>query len=174
MYSTHLYRDDEGNLGELWYQGFYPSEYTSRLYGNGDQGWYDPHDGTVLPNDHQDIYQYNIDMRDLANVFHQEEGTIYWLMITAFLDETQSPPGAEWGWKTTLDHWNDDAVVGHLDATGEPIGDWEELYDPSILPPNIPVSLDMAFVITPEPATLAVLAIGGLIMLRSRKLRRNH
>jgi len=121
-YSTPLYRftdehfppDDpkNGEPGRLWYYGAYlgGGEVTERRYGSGEQGWYDPHDGTVLPNDHQGIYQYNVDMRDLANVFHQEKDTIYWLQITAVLDEELSPPKAEWGWKTSLDHWNDDAV----------------------------------------------------------------
>ncbi len=51
----------------------------------------------ALPNDHMDIYQYNIDLRDSGvSPFHQEKDTIYWLQITAHLDPTNSPPGAEW------------------------------------------------------------------------------
>ena len=40
---------------------------------------------------------------------------------------------------------------------------WQELWDPRT---DIPaVSLDMAFVITPEPATLGLLLLGGLALL---------
>ena len=164
--------DDDGNVlehsrpGDLkWLRTF---TINPRGPFPGDQGWYDPNDGTFNAFDHNWYWQYNVDIPE-SDAFWQDVGNTYWLDISVITTADR-----RWGWKTSLDHWNDDAVVGHLDATGEPIGDWEELYDPSILPPNIPVSLDMAFVITPEPATLAVLAIGGLIMLRSRKLRRNH
>ncbi len=185
-YSTPLYRftdehypaDDpmNGEPGRYWFYGAYlgGGEVTERLYDAGDQGWFDPHDGTYNPVDHQEIYQYNIDMRDLANVFHQEEGNIYWLQITAILDETQSPPGAQWGWKTTRDHWNDDAVYWDSQTTvpdGFPHETWNDLpvYIELRDPQDQEISLDMAFVITPEPATLGLLLIGGLALLRRRR-----
>ena len=185
-FSTPLYRftdehyepDDpkNGEPGIYWYYGAYlgGGEVTERWYGSGDQGWYDPHDGTALPNDHMDIYQYNVDMRNLPNVFHQEEGTIYWLQITAILDETTSPPGAEWGWKTSgSDHFMDDAV--YFDSlTTVPDGShqgWNDLPDYLELrdPRDQEISLDMAFVITPEPATMSLLVVGGLALLRRRR-----
>ena len=50
---------------------------------------------------------------------------------------------ARFGWKTSQDHWNDDAAW--YDDVGD---DWIELYDPVL---EVPVSLDMAFVITSPP-----------------------
>ena len=58
------------------------------------------------------------------------------------------------GWKTSLDHWNDDAVFMGSD------GLWHEFRDPVT-----GVSLDMAFVITPEPGTLVLLAAAGIGLL---------
>ena len=40
---------------------------------------------------------------------------------------------------------------------------WRELIDP-----RTGISLDMAFVITPEPATLALLTLGAIAVLRRR------
>ena len=68
---------------------------------------------------------------------------------------------AEWGWKTSQNHWNDDAVwpsVSALQVT------WHELRDPITQE-----SLDLAFVITAEPATLGLLLLGGLALLRRRR-----
>jgi len=168
-FSTPLYRDDDGNFGELWYFGVYPGEFTERLYSNGDQGWYDPHTGQVLRNDHTEIYQYNIDLRWLPNKFFQEKDTIYWLRIEAYTkDDT------EWGWKTSCsDQFMDDAVYYDtlIDVPdgypheGWTMPDWVELYDPL----DQTTSLDLAFVITPEPATLGLLSVGVLAMLKRRR-----
>ena len=152
--------------GELWYYGVYPGEFSARLYGNGDQGWFDPHNGSYLLNDHTEVWQYNVPTGGLPNPFDQVEGEIYWLMIQAYtLDGTQ------WGWKTSLDHWNDDAtyydsmttVPAGYPHAGWPREDWREMFDPVT-----GESLDMAFVITPEPGTLALLALAGLALLRRR------
>ena len=73
----------------------------------------------------------------------------------------------EFGWKTSWQHWNDDAVhapTGGHDASGE---DWQELWHPNTSFEEL--SLDMAFVIVPEPVTIAVLALGLFAVLL-----RNH
>ena len=87
------------------------------------------------------------------------------------------------GWKTTLPKpfpqhdpamwewgggWNDDAVWGD-DFDGDGQADfWNEMWDPI---EN--VSLDLAFVITPEPSTLGMLLGGGrmgrLAFMRRRR-----
>jgi len=124
------------------------------------QGWYNPATGMALPGDHQSFFQYNL--VDIPNPCLQVAGEIYWLSISANVLTGQ------WGWKNAdLDqypqpytgmHYLDDAVWSNL-GTG-----WQELIDPLDFH-----SLDLAFVITPEPMTFVLLASGGLLLLRRRR-----
>jgi hypothetical protein len=147
-------------------------EFTARLYhDNAPQGWYDP--DTYEPDNHQQVWQYNFFI-DPEDAFIQE-GTpqnpiVYWLGLKVVIDPPQGPGGdvpEEFGWKTSVVHWNDDAVVGYLED-GEV---WliEELLFP-YEHPYLGESADLAFVITPEPATLAFVALGaaGLVLRRGR------
>jgi hypothetical protein len=105
---------------------------------SGPEGWYDPMSGLVLPNDHQTYFQYNVTLPD-SLWFWQNEGTIYWLNISAIV---AGPIGAQWGWKSTLNRWNDDGVWatwGNLN--------WIEMREP----PSFMESLNLAFVITGGP-----------------------
>jgi len=70
------------------------------------EGWYDPATGEVIPGDHTAYWQYNICLPE-PNWFWQDSGTIYWVNISAIVVD---PIGTQWGWKSTQDHWNDDAV----------------------------------------------------------------
>ncbi len=137
--------------GKLWEHTFFPADWTVAGPWSGNQGWYAPNPGTVIPNDHFNYQQFNFDNFD--DPFYQDEGTIYWLGIHTVPVSAEDAP---WGWKTTQDHWNDDAAYYY--------GGWNELRDPQTLE-----SLDMAFVITPEPGTLILFAIGGLFVARRRK-----
>jgi len=86
------------------------------------EGWYDPAQGLIIPDDHQAYFQYDVCL-DEQYWFHQDSNTIYWLNITAIVED---PGATQWGWKSTQDHWNDDAVYafwGNLD--------WQELYVPA-------------------------------------------
>jgi len=125
--------------------------------GQGDQGWYTP--GTppeVLPSDHVNYYQVNVHIPEdwCLGQFEQSAGTIYWLGIGFYMEEGTDE---QIGWKTSLDSWNDTAVW----ASGVPTV-WRELRIEG-------QDRDMAFVIVPEPATLSLLALGGLAVLRRRK-----
>ncbi len=128
------------------------------------QGWYDPSTGECWHPDHDNYFQYNVILpRDFW--FPQEEGTVYWLDISANVRDGM------WGWKTADvekypgehqgKHYLDDAVWGDFSAAGGGLVDgWHELIDPVT-----GASLDLAFVITPEPGTLVLLAMAGLGLL---------
>ena len=142
---------------ELWHND--TISWTTRLYDIGNQGWFDARNpaGTMVEPtvpDHTGVYQMNF-LIDDTKAFWQEEGTIYWLEFTI-----QSPEEVGIGWKESADHFQDDAVWR---TTGAP-DVWNELIDPITLE-----SMDLAFVITPEPATLCLLAIGGLLFVTRRK-----
>lgn len=137
----------------LWERDFVPGQWTERLYGMGDQGWFDPKIPAYNKPDHEKFFQYNI--VEIPDPFVQQQGTIYWLDISV----TVASAGdviRTWGWKTTQNHWNDDGVWGEY-----PSPEWGELRDPITQQ-----SLDLAFVITPEPAALLMLALG--LVLRRR------
>ncbi len=88
------------------------------------EAWFDPATGTVVPNDHRAYFQYNMTNLDtiVPNPFTQIEGTIYWLNISAVLVD---PLGTQWGWKSSRDHFNDDAVWALWGALN-----WTEMYEP--------------------------------------------
>ncbi len=134
----------------LWERDFFPGEWAERWYGEGDQGWHDPNTGEFFWGDHFNFFQYNI--VEIREPFYQEEGTIYWLDISVTVADEQT----QWGWKTSLDHWEDGAVWGDF-----PNPFWEPLQDPDGR------NMDLAFVITPEPASLCLLGL-GLVLLRRR------
>ena len=91
------------------------------LFPNTEEGWYNPFTGLVLPLNHQEYFRYDINLEE-ANWFEQDSGTIYWLSITAM---TGDPQFELWGWKSSINHFNDDAVWN--DPTG--MG-WMEMYEP--------------------------------------------
>jgi hypothetical protein len=105
---------------------------------SGPEGWYDPSIPMILPNDHQTYYQYNVTLPD-SLWFWQEQGKIYWLNISATV---VGPPGVQWGWKSTLNRWNDDGVWAQWGNLN-----WIEMREP--FEPT--QSLNLAFVITGGP-----------------------
>ncbi|MBL7152724.1 MAG: hypothetical protein ISS79_03340 [Phycisphaerae bacterium] len=133
----------------MWDRVFEPCTYTVRRMPDGPEDWYDPVTKLYSPQNHFQAYQYNICIDD-DDVFHQEEGKIYWLEIKDIMD-AGIEPDYTFGWKTTqIDlHWNDDAVYH-----APPGGGWLELK----YPPGHEYAehtMDLAFVITgqgdPEP-----------------------
>jgi|GEM_PF-7053132 len=110
------------------------------------EGWYSPSEGIVIPNNHYEYWQYNIFLSqylDEKDLFIQEEGTIYWLNISAIVEPGLPQP--QWGWKTSRStHHMDDAVWAYLDFP-----EWIEMKDPE----EPTISLDLAFVVTGKPGT---------------------
>jgi len=162
--------DNDANLPskpgvEFWSADFGPTDFVIRQAGTGEQGWYNPNTGEWIPGDHFTFYQINImHIDDKVGAFYQEVESIYWLDISvtvaqAGIGPTNGvEPSYEIGWKTSPNHWMDDAVWGDY-----PEPTWQELLDPIT-----EQSLDLAFVITPEPTTFGMLMLGGLALLRRR------
>jgi len=98
------------------------------------EGWYDPSTGLFLLDDHFTYFQYNVFLPE-EDWFWQDQGTIYWLNISATLVD---PAGTQWGWKSSLDHWNDDAVWGLWGDLN-----WIDMWEP----PDFFQSMDLSFVI---------------------------
>jgi len=183
-----IYADDangpHSKPGEiLWlHGGIDEADYFAiREYGTGDQRWYGPDTGTVNQHDHQTVWQLNITNIDefcgtygnpwgYDGAFRQEEGRVYWLSVGMLVMGM-----ASYGWETadvgdyaapwTGTHFGGAAVYWGTDPnTGK--SDWLELADP--LSGDL---LDLAFVIAPEPTTLAIVAVGGLALLHGRRIR---
>ena len=121
----------------LWQRDFGPGGFSLCYWGSGNQGFMIGNEG--IANDHKQIYQ--CDIVDIPDPFIQQQGTIYWLAISVVI---RDPVGTHIGWKTSQNHFEDDAVHG------SPAAGWIELRDP-----RTQESLDLAFVITgegqPEP-----------------------
>ena len=130
----------------LWHRTFQPGEYSVRVWSQGmEEGWLTPPEAYIFPADNI-CWQYNFVIPEME-AFRQQEGTIYWLDVNAQPINT----GYLFGWKSSLDHWNDDAVWG---VGAEPFpGPWYELR----YPPGHEMywqSMDLAFVLTGEPLQL--------------------
>jgi hypothetical protein len=119
------------------------------------------------------VYQYNIP--DISDPFEQQEGETYWLMISMNFE------GCQWGWKTseTVEgnqslfwdaYYNYGAPGSYPNWWCHPEIDWRwvQLKEGGwCQQPAQP--LDLAFVITPEPATLLLFAMGAAAVLRRRR-----
>lgn len=135
----------------LWIRTFEPGQFTAEVYARDIyEGWLDPPAGYIFPADWTCWkYTFQLDPRD---TFVQQgdpcNPVIYWLDVQAISEDME----ASFGWKTSLDHWNDDAVwaVG-VEGDHSP---WQELLYPD-RHPYYPNSIDLAFKITtqelPEP-----------------------
>ncbi len=136
----------------LWSRTFYTGSFIIAGPWTGDQGWYHPLT-SWFEHDHQQYWQINI--IDIGDPFEQEEGVIYWLVIQM---PYYSFPYPAIGWKTSQDHWNDNAVFGNP-------GNWIPLWDPITTPPE---PIDFAFVITEEVPLPEVACEGVIDWLRVR------
>ncbi|MGA1979037.1 MAG: PEP-CTERM sorting domain-containing protein [Sedimentisphaerales bacterium] len=161
----------------LWQHDFSPGDFTVRQYATALEDWYYPLAGQYAPGEYyqdfeSDLWQYNFVATpgtEPEELFHQQ-GTpqspvVYWLGVQAFTPDSD----AQFGWKTSTDHWGDDAVFW------DPIsGSWQELICPATDYIGRPLSnggqsMDMAFVITPEPATICLLGLGALSLLHRKR-----
>ena len=110
------------------------------------------------------------------------KGTVESFMIEIWADDPVGPggyfPDNEYStplYRFTDEHYDPDDPMngepgrywyyGAYTHEGWDMPDYIELRDPQ----DQAISLDMAFVITPEPATLGLLLLGGLALLRRRR-----
>jgi hypothetical protein len=160
--AVSIYSNDPGLPGSfsrpdqlLWGRTFTAADFVTRFYGTGDQGMAEPKENFWDPNNHELYYQANI--TDIANPFIQQQGEIYWLGLSVGVPAG----GTQLGWKTSLDKYEDDAVYRDTNA------DWQELLVGGVGP-----SLDMAFVVVPEPTTISLSALAvGLLLMTGRRMR---
>ncbi|AQQ72269.1 hypothetical protein SMSP2_02651 [Limihaloglobus sulfuriphilus] len=170
--SVNIYSDipaDQSSTGYSvpgdveWSRDFDSGEFNLlRLDDTGLKDWLTPsnniNEDSFIADNHVTWDQVNI--TDIQNPFPQEKGTIYWLGLE-ILEDIGSPdyePILTAGWKETTENWNDDSVW--WDSSNL---EWVELINP-IIPDPSANSIDLAFVITPEPASVLIMAIGTLLI----------
>ena len=140
----------------LWQRDFWPGEFIVKgPIDSPREDWMNTNTGEYIPDNHNFAWQINIP--NIKEPFLQEgtpdQPIIYWLDICVFVE------GGEWGWKTSTEQWMDDAVW-----SDSPDGPWYPLKHP-----ETQESLDLAFVITPEPGTISLLVLGGVAVLLRRR-----
>lgn len=122
--------DEEGPLysmpGELlWERDVMFPEFICTPEEPGLQGWFEPPDYYEEFN-HEQYFRYDILFTE--PYFYQEEGTIYWVDIAPYTDGY-----TWWGWKTSLDHFNDDAVYSMVGGGPETLIDEDfDAYTPQV------------------------------------------
>ncbi|MBM3307716.1 MAG: hypothetical protein FJY74_05270 [Candidatus Eisenbacteria bacterium] len=130
--------------GELLWTRYFmaggPSGFVAEEWFNAPEGWFDPY---PPPGSYQfpadwTCWRYTFRIPGPL-AFHQvgmpDRPIVYWLEVQAYPDD----PEALFGWKASVDHWNDDAVWALL-----PNPAWFEL----VYPPGHPFageSIDLAF-----------------------------
>jgi len=126
----------------LWEKYFVEGDYTWSHYFQHPQNWYSPFDNLALIQDHEHCFKINIE--NIENPFVQTNGVIYWVRISIH----SRFPGIEFGWETSLDKWNDAATWNYPFGSYLPLT-WNKLTDPLSQE-----SLDLAFYINNDPASL--------------------
>jgi hypothetical protein len=87
--------------------------------------WFNPNTGEVLYNDHVPYWRYDFLVEQVsppADSFFQYQDSIYGLNVSAVHIDTPY----QWGWKSSRDHFMDDAVY----TDTPPDGPWYPLFEP--------------------------------------------
>ena len=126
----------------IWYKTFGPGDFMAMLFADGlAEGWYDPYVPYYeSPGDSQCwMYSFDLEVGEFIQEGTSDNPVVYWLDVQA--QPMDQNPECRFGWKTSVNHWNDNAVWG---IGYEPYpGPWNELYHP-----ENGEQIDMAFAIT--------------------------
>ncbi len=133
----------------LWTHIFYKGEFDVWPYAEDlNEGYYSP--CTALYKTISDstcwLYHFHIDACDPC-AFVQEQGNVYWLVVQACPYTSPWDPNVRFGWKTSTNHWRDDAVWALGWVGGH--GPWQELLYPTGHPFE-GNTIDLAFAIAGE------------------------
>ena len=126
----------------LWQRTYAPGSFEASRYAQDlQEGWYDP-TGKYVPWGDSVCWQYDFDVppEDFRQHGTQENPVTYWLEVQAM----PMDPLAQFGWKTSIDHWNDAAVWSQGPVP------WQRLVYP-IGHPLAGMPIDLAFKITTRP-----------------------
>ena len=140
--------------------------------------WYNPYTG-VLENPYWfDVYSYSFDFTEgeaFVQTGTEADPEIYWLTVSAI-------PMFDWeevffSWVSSWDHWNDAAVrsagAGVQPLKYPPGYDYTKYPDwgswPDHKNPNDPMDLAFNIRSVPEPATICLLGLGSLALLRRKR-----
>jgi len=142
---------------QLWSTVTTPTAY--QLWSAAVNGSFITPDGTILGSD-TEVWQFNfLNLKDTNNETFVQRGTpavplIYWLSV-----QVVGTTAGTFGWETSVTNNLDDAAYRWDDQAP-----WVDLH-------NVQTgkSLDLAFVITPEPGSLALLGLGVLALCRRRR-----
>jgi hypothetical protein len=127
----------------LWRKEFKHGQFTVGWGGASTEGYYSPCSGEYSPRNHKNVYEYTFPISmGLVQKGTPQKPIIYWLCVQANPIYTPETVGARFGWKTSVEHWNDDAVWAEAQ---EPFGGpWKELRYPANHP-YAGQSIDLAF-----------------------------
>ena len=145
----------------LWSRAFQAgeNEFTVAPAGVGLQGFYRPPGGpTDWTNPDHELYQ-QVNITKIEDPFVQTAGELYWLEVHA---NWETGIENRVGWTTSQNPFGSGAVWWNPE---DQVQDWV----PLMSPPDFTEPLALAFVITPEPATVGMLLLGSLILLQRRK-----
>jgi hypothetical protein len=144
--------DDDGQWSQpgapIWIRTFAPHEFEVEPFMLGiDEGWMNPATGEyIMPGDHECWkYTFYLDPDEFIQQGSPETPIVYWLDVWAQPIEQ----GFFFGWKTSVTHWNDDAVWAM--PPEPPMSPWLELRYP-VQHPFYPASIDLAFALYGEAA----------------------
>jgi len=147
IYSNIPEDGDYSHPGDLLWDAFITNYSSEAFQLAAFEGWYNPKSGSNDDDNHYTYYRY--DITDIDPAFDQEAGEIYWLSIWPWFEAYENE---RWGWKSSQDHWMDDACWSSNDLPYHPQDPvspqyseyyWYEIYEPT----PVVQSLDLAFVI---------------------------